>query len=152
MLPHCREKTCWRCAPQTPVRVPAARGAGAVLTLRVCQGSCPWSRRCAGLACVPGILPVERALCWPCTRARDPARGAGAVLALRACQGSCPWSGRCAGPARLPGLLSGISRPWVDYPHSRADQHSAEGVGARPWQVSGASSVLSVLCPVSHDW
>ena len=88
MLPHCREKTCWRCAPQTPVRAPAARGAGAVLTLRVCQGSCPWSRRCADPARVPGILPVERAQCWPCVRARDPACGAGAVLALRACQGS----------------------------------------------------------------
>ena len=79
---------------------------------------------------------MEQALCRPCVRARDPARGAGAVT----------------GPVSVPGLLSGISRPWVDYPHSHADQHSAEGVGARPWQVSGASSVLSVLCPVSHDW
>ena len=52
----------WQCAPQTPVCVPAARGAGAVLALRACQGSCPWSRRCAGPACVPGILPVEQAL------------------------------------------------------------------------------------------
>lgn len=153
-------RKCWQCAPQTlcvfllPVegacwpcvrQDPAVEGAALALRgVPICRGvALRQPCVCAGiLGCGAGTV---LALCACRGSCRE-----GAVLALRVCQGSCrgcaalalcakPGScrrRRCAGPACCQGSL-GDFRPLGGLSTLSTDQHSpAEGVGARPWQVS----------------